>query len=235
MTTVVPIKGDIVTNDYGWFYDLLGDDYASPKSVSSVINQANGDDLDIQINSGGGLVTAGVEIYTMLKSYTGTVNVNVVGVAYSAASLIAMAGDVVAMSPAAMMMIHNVSGGGAGDYHDMANISEELEKSNQAVANAYADKTGMSQDEILQLMDSTYWLDPQTAIDKGFADKMMFADADNKAPEPALAMTASLNQLPTKALMDKFRQFVTPEQSADTQMLNTQIRLLKMKGEITHE
>lgn len=188
MTTVVPIKGDIVTNDYGWLYDLFGDDYASPKSVSDLINKANGDDLSVEINSGGGIVDAGSEIYTMLRAYKGPVNVNVVGVAYSAASLIAMAGDVVAMSPAGMMMIHNVSGGQMGDYHDMENAADLLKKSNTAIANAYMAKTGLSQAEILDLMDSTYWLDPQTAIEKGFADKMMF---DNAEKPGKMVMTAA--------------------------------------------
>ncbi|WP_266146386.1 head maturation protease, ClpP-related, partial [Escherichia coli] len=159
-------------------YDLFGDDYASPKSVSDLINKANGDDLSVEINSGGGIVDAGSEIYTMLRAYNGPVNVNVVGVAYSAASLIAMAGDVVAVSPAGMMMIHNVSSGQMGDYHDMQNAADSLKKSNIAIANAYMAKTGLSQTEILDLMDSTYWLDPQTAIEKGFADKMMFDNAE---------------------------------------------------------
>lgn len=235
MTTVVPIKGDIVTNDYGWLYDLVGDDYASPKSVSDLINKANGDDLSVEINSGGGIVDAGSEIYTMLRAYKGPVNVNVVGVAYSAASLIAMAGDVVAMSPAGMMMIHNVSGGQMGDYHDMQNAADLLKKSNTAIANAYMAKTGLSQAEILDLMDSTYWLDPQTAIEKGFADKMMF---DNAEKPGKMVMTASLNKIPSLTTLNQMKHLrnkTAPKRapSDDDQMalLNAEYNLLNLKGE----
>ncbi|MDN6806965.1 MAG: Clp protease ClpP [Lacticaseibacillus paracasei] len=235
MTTVVPIKGDIVTNDYGWLYDLFGDDYASPKSVSDVINKANGDDLSVEINSGGGIVDAGSEIYTMLRAYKGPVNVNVVGVAYSAASLIAMAGDVVAVSPAGMMMIHNVSSGQMGDYHDMQNAADSLKKSNIAIANAYMAKTGLSQTEILDLMDSTYWLDPQTAIEKGFADKMMF---DNAEKPGKMIMTASLNKIPSLATLNQMKHFrnttaLKKAPSDDDQMalLNAEYNLLNLKGE----
>lgn len=235
MTTVVPIKGDIVTNDYGWLYDLVGDDYASPKSVSDLIKKANGDDLSVEINSGGGIVDAGSEIYTMLRAYKGPVNVNVVGVAYSAASLIAMAGDVVAMSPAGMMMIHNVSGGQMGDYHDMENAADLLKKSNTAIANAYMAKTGLSQAEILDLMDSTYWLDPRTAIEKGFADKMMF---DNAEKPKKMVMTASLNKIPSLTTLNQMKHLrnttaLKRAPSDDDQMalLNAEYNLLNLKGE----
>lgn len=235
MTTVVPIKGDVVTNEYGWYYDILGDDYASPKTVSDLLNKANGDDLTVEINSGGGIVDAGTEIYTMLRAYAGPVNVNVVGVAYSAASLIAMAGDVVAMSPAGMMMIHNVSGGQMGDYHDMENAADLLKKSNTAIANAYMAKTGLSQAEILDLMDSTYWLDPKTAIDKGFADKMMFDEAE-KPKE--MVMTASLNKILSLETLNQMQHLRdtqglkrAPIDDNQLALLNAEFQLLNLKGE----
>lgn len=233
MTTVIPIKGDIVTNNYGWFYDLFGDDYASPQSVADAITAANGDDLQIEISSPGGLVDAGSEIYTMLRAYAAPVTVNVVAAAYSAASIIAMAGDTVQMSPVAMMMIHNVSGGASGDYHDLANASEMLKKSNTALANAYMQKTGKSQEEILALMDSTYWLDPQSAVDQGFADKLMFEDT---GPE-AMNMTASLHHLPSEETMNKFKQFRQPPRNSEAAILDpalvkAQLTLLNLKGEI---
>lgn len=231
MTTVIPIKGDIVTNEYGWFYDLLGADYASPRQVSGLINQANGDDLQVEINSGGGLVDAGAEIYTMLKSYEAPVTVNITGVAYSAASVIAMSGDVVQVSPVAMMMIHNVSGGAEGDFHDMENAADLLKKSNDALANAYMQKTGKSKDEILALMDSTYWIGPQEAIDQGFADKMMFSD--DKAPE-AMKMTASFGgHIPSLDTLNKFKKFKEPtdDDKSRLALLDAEIKLLNLKGE----
>ncbi|AWV72542.1 head maturation protease, ClpP-related [Latilactobacillus curvatus] len=200
MTKVIPIKGDIVTNMYGDFYDYFGIDYASPKQVTKAINEAAGDELDVQINSGGGIVDAGSEIYTALMSYSGNVTVSVVGMAASAASLIAMAGDVVQMSPSATMMIHNVSSGAQGDYRDMANAADMLKKANDSIANAYELKTGMEHNKILDLMNQTYWLSPKDAVDMGFADKMMFEE------EPNALLTASINGIPSLEQLQKFNE-----------------------------
>lgn len=200
MTKVIPIKGDIVTNMYGDFYDYFGIDYASPKQVTKAINEAAGDELDVQINSGGGIVDAGSEIYTALMSYSGNVTVSVVGMAASAASLIAMAGDVVQMSPSATMMIHNVSSGAQGDYRDMANAADMLKKANDSIANAYELKTGMDHDKLLDLMNQTYWLSPKEAIELGFANKMMFED------EPSAILTASITSIPSLEQLQKFNE-----------------------------
>lgn len=200
MTKVIPIKGDIVTNMYGDFYDYFGIDYASPKQVAKAINEAGGDELDVQINSGGGIVDAGSEIYTALMSYSGNVTVSVVGMAASAASLIAMAGDVVQMSPSATMMIHNVSSGAQGDYRDMANAADMLKKANDSIANAYELKTGMDHDKLLDLMNQTYWLSPKEAIELGFANKMMFED------EPSAILTASITSIPSLEQLQKFNE-----------------------------
>lgn len=200
MTKVIPIKGDIVTNMYGDFYDYFGIDYASPKQVTKAINEAAGDELDVQINSGGGIVDAGSEIYTALMSYSGNVTVSVVGMAASAASLIAMAGDVVQMSPSATMMIHNVSSAAQGDYRDMANAADMLKKANDSIANAYELKTGMDHDKLLDLMNQTYWLSPKEAIELGFANKMMFED------EPSAILTASITSVPSLEQLQKFNE-----------------------------
>ena len=200
MTKVIPIKGDIVTNMYGDFYDYFGMDYASPKQVTKAINEAAGDELDVQINSGGGIVDAGSEIYTALMSYSGNVTVSVVGMAASAASLIAMAGDVVQMSPSATMMVHNVSSGAQGDYRDMANAADMLKKANDSIANAYELKTGMDHDKLLDLMNQTYWLSPKEAIELGFANKMMFED------EPSAILTASITSIPSLEQLQKFNE-----------------------------
>lgn len=200
MTKVIPIKGDIVTNMYGDFYDYFGMDYASPKQVTKAINEAAGDELDVQINSGGGIVDAGSEIYTALMSYSENVTVSVVGMAASAASLIAMAGDVVQMSPSATMMIHNVSSGAQGDYRDMANAADMLKKANDSIANAYELKTGMEHNKILDLMNQTYWLSPKEAVELGFANKMMFED------EPSAILTASITSIPSLEQLQKFNE-----------------------------
>ena len=110
----INVKGAIVPNNEKWIYDLLDMDATSPNDIIDALPSTN-EDVEIIINSGGGEVMSGSEIYTALKSYAGNVNVKVVGVAASAASVIAMAGDTIEMSPTAQMMIHNASTLAYGD------------------------------------------------------------------------------------------------------------------------
>lgn len=170
----VSIRGAIIPNNDQWIYDWLDMDATSPKSVQNQINNANGEDLEVEINSGGGSVFDGSEIYTTLKDYPGNVTVKIVGLAASAASFIAMAGNKVLMSPTAQIMIHNASVGAYGDYRDMDHVSDILKNVNQTVANAYKLKTNLSDDELLSMMDKETWLTPQQALEKGFINEIMF-------------------------------------------------------------
>src|SRR5690554_4113412 len=115
----VKVKGTIVPNDVKEIYEWFGIDATSPDDVSNVIEQLDGEAVEVEINSGGGDVYSGSEIYTSLKNYSGKVNVKITGIAASAASVIAMAGDLVQISPIAQIMIHNVSSVRSGDYRDM--------------------------------------------------------------------------------------------------------------------
>ena len=109
--------------------------------------------MEVIINSGGGSVFAASEIYTTLKSYMGNVIVKIVGLAASAASVVAMAGTKVLMSPTAQMMIHNVTTYAEGDYRDMEHTAVILKNANDTIANAYRLKSGKTQEELLALMD----------------------------------------------------------------------------------
>lgn len=225
MTKIIPIKGDIVDNMYGDFYDFFGIDYASPNQVAKAINEAAGDELDVQINSGGGLVDAGSEIYTALKSYVGKVTVSIVGMAASSASLIAMAGDIIQIAPPATMMIHNVSSGAEGDYRDMANASDMLKKANDSIANAYQLKTGIEHEEIINLMNQTFWLSPKEAVKLGFADKVMFEE-ENK-----LQMTATIGHIPSVGQLKQFNKLMKPTpNNSEMAFLVSKNKLLSLGG-----
>lgn len=229
-TKVIPIKGDIVTNEYSGLYDYFGLDYSAPDQVAKSLEEAAGADVDIQINSGGGIVDAGSEIYTALKSYSGKVTVSVVGMAASAASLIAMAGDIVQMSPSATMMIHNVSSATSGDYKAMDNASSMLKEANNAIANAYQLKTRLDHEEILRLMDSTYWLSPQEAIDKGFADKMMFEE------QQQLQAVASITSIPSLETLKQFNQTLKPtSDQSELAILMARNRFLTLGGKLNDQ
>lgn len=169
----IDIKGTIIPNDDKWYYDWFDMDSTSPNDV---VLPDNGEPVRVVINSGGGDVYAGSEIYTRLRAYAGEVTVQIVGVAASAASVIAMAGNRVEISPTAQLMIHNVSAGLHGDHRDFAKMAETLSGFNQSIANSYTAKTGMSAEEVLALMAEETWLTADEAVEKGFADSVMFAD-----------------------------------------------------------
>lgn len=192
--TKIPIKGAVVSNDDADIYDWLGYDYASPHQVESVLNDADGD-VEVDIASGGGSVFAASEIYTMLKAYAGKVVVNIQGLAASAASVIAMAGDEVNMSPTSQMMIHKASTISMGNADDLDHDSKMLDVTDQSIVNAYEAKTGMSRDDILQLMANETWMTAQDAVDKGFADNVAVG-----SQQPQLVNTIGAPTLSNEAI-----------------------------------
>lgn len=167
----IDIKGDIVVNEYQEFYDWFGWECTCPKSVQEIIDATpENETIDVYINSPGGHVTAGQEIYSLLRQDKRT-RIHIQGMACSSASIIAMAGHS-DMSPVAMLMVHNVSGGASGDFHEMEKAQRELKSMNEALAGAYAEKTGMDMQKLLQLMDRETWLTANQCIEMGFVDEI---------------------------------------------------------------
>lgn len=167
----IEVKGVIIPNDYQWIYDFLSMDAISPRVVQSKLAEANGQPVDVYINSPGGSVFAGSEIYAALRAHAGGVKIHVVGEAASAASVIMCAGTC-DIAPTGMVMVHNVSGGAQGDYHDMDNASEMLKEANRAIAAAYVEKTGKTEAEILAMMDKETWLSAASAVEYGLVDSI---------------------------------------------------------------
>jgi len=231
----IPIKGIIVANDEKWIYELFGYEVTTPKDVDQLLNEVDNEDLEVLINSPGGDVYSGSEIYTILKDHANNVDVKIVGVAASAASVVAMAGDSVKISPTAQIMIHNVSSGAQGDYREMEHQAEVLKNYNKSIANAYRLKTNLSEEELLDLMNSEKWLNAQEAKSKGFVDEIMF-DEGNK-----LAASFNTNDevmLPPKVvnklrdlLKDKDLEEETEEQAdnKDKSIYKAKLNLLKLK------
>lgn len=196
----IEIKGAIVPNSDAWIYDWFGEDYTCPKNVASKITEADGEVLDVDINSGGGDVFAGSEIYSALRAYQGEVNIHVVGLAASAASVIAMAGKS-DISPTAQLMVHNVSTYCGGNYHDMDKASDMLKQANRAIAAAYVAKAGMSEEEALELMDCESWLTAQDAVDYGLIDSI--AESQNQTTESNTRMAASFGGMLPASVIEK--------------------------------
>lgn len=168
----IDVRGDIIGNDDKWIYDWLEWDSTCPDDVKSALQtMPAGEKLIVNINSGGGSVMAGQEIYSLLHGRK-DVEIHIQSLAGSAASVIAMA-NTCKMSPVATIMIHNVSMSGAsGDYHDMQKNAEILKTMNSALAEAYVAKTGKTKDEILKMMDKETWITANQALEMGFIDEV---------------------------------------------------------------
>lgn len=192
----INIKGAIVSNDDKWIYDMFEMESTSPKDVTEEIEKANGSDLEVIINSGGGDVHVASEIYTELRDYPARVESKIVGLAASAASVIAMAADNTKISPTGELMIHNSATIAWGDYRSMDKASEMLKNTNKTIANAYRLKSGMSEAALLDLMNKETWLTPQSALDKGLVDEIMFEDPNIKLS----ASAAVTNMIPQEVI-----------------------------------
>lgn len=150
-----------------WF-----DDDVTPQMFKEELMDGNGN-ITVWINSPGGDCVAAAQIYNMLREYAGRVTVKIDGIAASAASVIAMAGDTVLMSPVSMMMIHNPMTIAFGDSGEMQRAIDMLSSVKDSIINAYELKTGMSRIKLAHLMDAETWMDANKAIELGFADEII--------------------------------------------------------------
>lgn len=211
----VEIKGDIISNDDKWIYDWLEYESTCPADVDKAIMSLKpGETLEVIINSGGGSVMAGQEIYSKLLRRN-DVSIEIQSLAGSAAGVIAMAGKS-KISPVGMIMIHNVSMSGAhGDYHDMQKNAEILKQMNTAMAAAYVEKSGMSMEEVLKLMDKETWLTANQCLEYGFVDEIM---------EERQTITNSFQGM---RLTDELRERVLAEKAAADESEKVRNQLLE--------
>ncbi len=162
---VLSLNGTIAEDS--WF-----DDDVTPAMFRDELNAGEGD-ITVWINSPGGDCVAAAQIYNMLSEYPGRVTVKIDGMAASAASVIAMAGNEVLMSPVSCMMIHNPATVAFGDHAEMAKAIEMLDAVKDSIINAYVLKTGLSRAKLSHLMDQETWMDANKAMELGFADGML--------------------------------------------------------------
>ena len=219
--------GVIIPNDYKWYFDYLDEDSTCPRDVIRALDEANGEGVEVYINSPGGIIEAGSEIYTALREYQGEVRQKIVGQACSATSIIAMAGYC-EMSPTALMMVHCVSSGARGNHTDMEKMAEILRTADDALSNAYVLKTGLSKKEILEMMEKETWLTAEQAKEKGLVDAIMF---EQKEP---LRLTASNFELPSEEKMNRIKSMIE-ERGIKTDesaflIQKSKLSLLRLKG-----
>jgi ATP-dependent Clp protease protease subunit len=186
----------------------LGDE-VTPMQFKSEL-EGDGGDVTVWINSPGGDVFAAAQIYNMLMEYKGNVTVKIDGIAASAASVIAMAGSRVLMSPVSMLMVHNPSTMAFGDREEMNRAIALLDEVKESIINAYEIKTGQSRAKLAHLMDAETWMNASKAVELGFADEILYTEEHGKPPEARMfSQTVADN-----AVLNKITQAEKPKNTA---------------------
>ena len=155
--------------------ESIWSDGVTPKQFREELYAEDGD-VTIWINSPGGNVFAAAEVYTMIRDYPGAVTVKIDAIAASAASVVAMAGDRVLVSPVAMLMLHDPMTIAMGNARAMEKAITTLNEVKESILNAYVAKTGLSRNKVAKLMTDETWLNAKKAVELGFADEIMFSD-----------------------------------------------------------
>ena len=203
--SVLVLNGEI--SDETWFGDEV-----TPKLFKDDLDKCQGD-IAVWINSPGGDVFAAAQIYNMLMDYPHNVTVKIDGLAASAASVIAMAGTEVQMSPVAMMMIHNPMTVAIGDSAEMQKAIAMLDEVKESIMNAYEIKTGLTRAKISHLMDAESWFNAKKAVELGFADKILFSDdAEEAGSDQDMEAVMFSRKAVTNSLLSK----LTPEKKPGT-------------------
>lgn len=215
----IEIKNSIVSDVVGTLYDKMGvNDYTSPKKVKAQLKDcAFSNDLIVNVSSGGGDVFAASEIYTMLRDSGKKVTVNIQGLAASAASVISMAGDTVRISPTAQIMIHKASNGIQGNADGMSHNANVLDGIDKSIAAAYVAKTGMKESDLIQMMSNETWLTAKDAVDKGFADEIMFDDEANNRNY----QNSTFGTVITDAVATQFLNSIQQTEEQSSQLTNS--------------
>ena len=194
---ILLLDGEI--SDETWWGDEI-----TPQMFRSELNAAEGD-IDLWINSPGGDCYAAAQVYNMLMEYKGNVNVKIDGIAASAASVVAMAGSTVEISPLGMLMIHNPMTISIGDTHEMERTITFLAEIKESIINAYELKTGLSRSKISRLMDAETWMNAKKAVELGFADSVLYENREHLTGEAADGLIFSRAAV-TNSLLSKFGQ-----------------------------
>jgi len=200
------------------------EDEITPKQFKAELMSGEGD-ITVWINSPGGDVFAANQIYNMLMDYKGHVTVKIDGIAASAASVIAMAGGSVFMSPVSMLMIHNPTTIAIGDMEEMEKAIAMLAEVKESIINAYELKSGLSRTKISHLMDAESWFNAKKAVELGFADDIMFT---GEAP-PGIEVSDGLIFSRQAVLNSILKKLPKPEKPNTTPIESLEKRLFLLK------
>ena len=191
---ILRLEGAIA--EESWF-----DDEVTPAAFKAELNSGSGP-ITVWINSPGGDCVAAAQIYNMLMDYPADVTVRIDGIAASAASVIAMAGTKVQMSPVSVMMIHNPLTVAMGDSDEMRRAIQLLDEVKESIINAYEIKTGLSRAKLSHLMDGETWMNAKKALELGFCDEILYQPEAEPAPEDSFTFS---RRAVTNSLLDKLK------------------------------
>lgn len=201
----INIRGPIVSDDDKWIYDFFEMACTTPGDFLGQLQEADGDDVLVLINSVGGYVAQAADIYEAIRSYSGKVTGKVVGQACSCASFIACA-MYCEISPIGEIFIHNCSGGVEGDYRAMQQAKDHLLQINDNIILAYQEKTGLSKDQLQRMMDKNTTLSAREAVELGFVDKISEnSNYDPKIDDRGMVAASFSGMLPVANLSDQKR------------------------------
>ena len=191
---ILRLEGAIA--EESWF-----DDEVTPAAFKAELTSGSGP-ITVWINSPGGDCVAAAQIYNMLMDYPADVTVRIDGIAASAASVIAMAGTKVQLSPVSVMMIHNPLTVAMGDSDEMRRAIQLLDEVKESIINAYEIKTGLSRDKLSHLMDGETWMNAKKALELGFCDEILYQPEAEPAPEDSFTFS---RRAVTNSLLDKLK------------------------------
>ena len=216
---ILMLNGEI--SNETWFGDEI-----TPEEFRGELNSGQGK-VTVWINSPGGDCFAAAQIYNMLMEYSGPVDVHIDGIAASAASVIAMAGNHVAISPVGMMMIHNPATVSIGDEREMKKAMEMLSEVKESIINAYELKTGLPRKQLSNMMNAESWMNAKKALELGFADSILYdgddEDDEDDEPEGMIFSRAAV----TNSLLNKLKaQVPKPDNRVDASVLNKRLDLI---------
>lgn len=225
------IEGDIVDDNDIWLYEWFGESATAPNAFKNELSEFKGQDLTVWIDSYGGSVFAGASIHNALKEHDGKITIKVDTKAMSAASVIAMAGDEILMSPTALMMIHNPLTGVYGDMHQMREVADVLDQVKESIINAYIGKTGRSRTDISEMMDNETWMSANVAVKEGFANGVLY---QNEPIAVENMKEFSFNRLQIandtgnsiKQMVDKFKSVQKNDDNVAKQKLLLELELI---------
>ena len=212
------LRLDGVITDDSWLADTF--DSKTARQFKAELNSSDGD-ITVWINSEGGDCFAASEIYNALKAYDGKVTVKIDAVAFSAASVIAMAGDSVEISPVGLIMIHNPFSWTEGDSAEMRTVANQLDEVKESIINAYELKTHLSRTKLAKMMDEETFIHARKAVELGFADKIIGEENQRASQAKMSSRRQVMNSLATALKIPRHKA----EEDTDAEKLRRHLYL----------